>query len=266
MKKKWRDFDFTLVFTPILLTCFGIAMIYSASMGLTAVNPEQSGNYFMMKQLLWFAIGLFAFIFTSFFSYRHYQKLIKPIVLMMIVLLAGVLVFGNEANGAKSWYSFGPVSFQPAEFAKLGLIIYLASVYSKKQQYISDFNKAVLPPLVVTIITLGLIVKQPDVGTAAIIFLIACSVIFSSGIRLKHLLLLGSAGLTVIAIAIPQMITDERLARFTGAYQPFEAPDTDGYHLIQSYLAIGSGGLTGEGLGQGIQKLGYLLEDRKSVV
>ena len=91
-----------------------------------------------------------------------------------------------------------------------------------------------------------------------IILLIACSIIFSSGIRVKHLLILISLGIIVLAIAIPNMVTDVRIDRFTGAYQPFTDPADSGYHLIQSYLAIGVGGLTGEGLGQSIQKLGYL--------
>lgn len=136
--------------------------------------------------------------------------------------------------------------------------MYLASVYSKKQEYIHDFYKGVLPPLVLTGIILSLIMMEPDIGTTAIIFLIASTVVISSGIRRKHLLVLAFVTLLLIAFTIPKMVTDVRISRFTGAYQPFEAPDDSGYHLIQSYLAIGGGGVTGEGLGQSVQKLGYL--------
>ncbi|WP_249869901.1 putative lipid II flippase FtsW [Oceanobacillus saliphilus] len=259
MIQKLRDYDFTLIITPILLAGFGIVMIYSASM-VTAVIEGHESTHYLVRQLIWFGLGMAGFIFCSIFPYNYYQKLMKFIILGVVLLLIAVLLFGNSVNNAKSWFQIGPMSMQPAEFAKLGLIMYLASVYSKKQAYINEFSKGVLPPLVLTAIILGLIVLQPDIGTASIIFLIACSVIFSSGIRLKHLSLLIGIGVGLALLVVPYMITDERLSRFTGAYQPFATPDSDGYQLIQSYLAIGVGGLTGEGLGQSVQKLGYLME------
>ncbi|MGY0692258.1 putative lipid II flippase FtsW [Virgibacillus sp. FSP13] len=259
MIKRLKNNDFTLMITPVLLAAFGLVMIYSASM-VTAVYEGHEANYYLVKQLQWFVIGSIGFTLFSIFPYKYYQKLTKMMMIIIILLLVGVLLFGTEINYAQSWFDLGFVSVQPAEFAKLGLIIYLASVYSKKQAYINEFNKGVLPPLILTGLVLGLIVLQPDIGTAAIIFLIASSVIFSSGIKFRHLFILIAAGLLVVAIAIPNMVTDERISRFTGAYQPFEHPEDDGYHLIQSYLAIGVGGLTGEGLGHSVQKLGYLQE------
>lgn len=257
MYKKLKDYDFTLLITPIILSGFGIIMIYSASMVLAVVEGYES-NHYLLRQLQWFAIGMVGFLFTTFFPYKKYQKFIKLIVLGIILLLLSVKIFGTVAGNARSWINLGPINLQPSEFAKLGIIMYLASVYSKKQSYLNNFNRGVLPPLILTGLILILIVAQPDIGTASIIFLIACSVIFSSGIRFKHLFVLIAIGLLVIAIAIPQMVTEERVSRFTGAYAPFESPDDDGYQLIQSYVAIGVGGVTGEGLGQGVQKLGYL--------
>src|SRR5690625_2306821 len=258
MIQKLRNYDFTLMITPILLAGFGIVMIYSASM-VSAVVAGLDSTYFMIKQLQWFILSLVAFIICSLFPYQKYQKLIKPIILLCVILLVAVLLFGKSAHNAKrAIVLFGSTSIQPAEFVKLGLILYLASIYSKKQSYINDFFKGVLPPLILTASILGLIILQPDIGTSVIILLIACSIIFSSGIRIKHLMVLISLGLITLAIAIPKMITEVRIDRFTGAYQPFSDPADSGYHLIQSYLAIGVGGLTGEGLGQSIQKLGYL--------
>lgn len=258
MIQRLKNFDFTLMITPILLTGFGIVMIYSASM-VSAVVEGYESTYYLNKQLQWFVIGIGGFIFCSIFPYKHYQKLVKLVILFSIVLLIAVRFLGEEANNAtRSLVLFNSISIQPSEFVKLGLILYLASVYSKKQAYINDFFKGVLPPLILTAIILGLIILQPDIGTATIIFLIAGSIILSSGIYLRHLFFLAFIGVTFLAIAIPNMITKVRIARFTGAYLPFEAPNDGGYHLIQSYLAIGVGGLTGEGLGQSIQKLGYL--------
>lgn len=259
MIKRIKDYDYTLIIAPLVLAAFGLVMIYSASM-VTAVVEGYKSNHYLIRQAIWFAFGLLGFVFTSIFPYKKYQKLMKLIIILVIILLLGLFLFGSTVNNARSWYNFGPASFQPAEFAKLALIMYLASVYSKKQSYINEFYRGVLPPLVMTGIILGLIVLQPDIGTAAIIFLIACSVIFSSGIRLKHLSILIAIGVGLILLTIPFMVSEERLARFTGAYQPFQTPDTDGYHLIQSYIAIGTGGLTGTGLGQSVQKLGYLME------
>ncbi|HLR80331.1 MAG TPA: putative lipid II flippase FtsW [Bacillota bacterium] len=257
MMKKLKDFDFILMITPILLSAFGIVMIYSASMVMAVVEGFEPTHY-LYRQLLWFLIGLAGFIACSIFPYQNYQKLMKFIVLTMVFLLVGVLFFGEVRGNARSWFVFGPISFQPSEITKLGLVMYLASVYSKKQEYIHDFYKGVLPPLVLTGIILSLIMMEPDIGTTAIIFLIASTVVISSGIRRKHLLVLAFVTLLLIAFTIPKMVTDVRISRFTGAYQPFEAPDDSGYHLIQSYLAIGGGGVTGEGLGQSVQKLGYL--------
>ncbi|MFD1360213.1 putative lipid II flippase FtsW [Lentibacillus salinarum] len=259
MIKKVKDYDFTLMITPLILTAFGIVMIYSASMVLAVVEGHESTHY-LIRQIQWFCLALAGFVMGSAVPYKHYQKLTKMIMIIVIIMLAGVLIFGETVSNAKRWFDLGPFSLQPAEFAKLGLIIYLASVYSKKQAYINEFNRGVLPPLILTAVLLALIVQQPDIGTAVIIFLIACSVIFSSGVRFKHLFILVLVGLALLAFAIPNMVTDERISRFAGAYQPFEDPGDDGYHLVQSYLAIGSGGLIGEGLGQSVQKLGFLLE------
>src|SRR5699024_5621088 len=123
-------------------------------------------------------------------------------------------------------------NIQPSEFIKLTLIIYLAAVYSKKQAYIGDFKKGVLPPLFLTLFMIGLIVLQPDIGTATIILLIVSTIIISSGIKMKHIALLMSACAGIIAIMLPKMITETRIARFTGAFHPFENPDGEGYHLI----------------------------------
>ncbi|MBM7552895.1 FtsW/RodA/SpoVE family cell cycle protein [Thalassobacillus pellis] len=260
MRQKFKSFDFTLMFTPIILCAFGVVMIYSASMVYGPVVLGVSSDYFMKKQMIWAALGILLMLFFAVFPYRHLQRLTKLIVLVMILSLAGLFVFGNEVNNSLSWYNLGFMSLQPAEIVKVGIIIYLSSVYAKKQRYIDQFGKAVVPPLVLTSLILGLIVLQPDLGTAAIIGLIASFVIASSGIKGKHIGLLVGVTLAFVLLIAPQMVTDERLARFTGAYQPFETPEGDGYHLIQSYVAIGTGGILGEGLGQGVQKLGYLPE------
>lgn len=259
MKKKFKTFDFLLFFPPILLAAFGIVMIYSASM-VTATMSGDSPYHFLIRQGIWFILSLIAFVFTSFFNYKLYQKLTKIIIIFLFVSLVAVELFGVTINRATSWIHIGPFSIQPSEFVKIGIIIYLASVYTKKQQYISDFFRGVLPPLIIVIVLIGLIVKQPDIGTAAIIFAIACTIIFSSGVKFRHLSLLITIGLMLLVFLVNTMSTDVRISRFSGAYQPFEDPEDSGYQLIQLYIAIATGGVEGQGLGQGVQKLGYLTQ------
>ncbi|SIS38051.1 putative lipid II flippase FtsW [Salimicrobium flavidum] len=258
--KRWKSLDFTLMFAPLVLIGFGTVMIYSASMVDAPVKFDVAPNHFLVKQLQWAAIGLVVFLVAAFIPYRQYRRFVKLTVLIMVLSLAGLFVFGESRNNANSWYVFGGFSIQPAEFVKIGLILYLASVYAKKQSYIDNFTRGVLPPLYLTALLLGLIIMQPDIGTAAVVAMIAASIVISSGIRIKHMSILVGGILLVTVFASQQMITEERASRFTGAYQPFETPASDGYHLIQSYIAIGTGGWFGEGLGQGVQKLGYLPE------
>lgn len=257
MKIKLNGYDFLLIVAPILLAGFGIVMIYSASMVTTVISGLES-TYYMKKQLVWFTLGLIAFSICLVIPYRFYQKIVIPLVGVAFLALISVLLFGVTENNATRSILIGGISMQPSEFVKLVIIIYLASVYSKKQGYIADFKKGVFPPIVLSMAMVGLIVLQPDIGTSAIILAIILFIILSSGIRFKHIILLGTFAVGIILIAIPFLVTEKRIARITGAYNPFADPDASGYHLIQSYLAISGGGITGEGLGQSIQKLGYL--------
>src|SRR5699024_10518082 len=167
MMNRLRNLDFILVITPILLAAFGVVMIYSASM-VSAVVEGLSSTYYFKGQLQWYILSLILFTFCTIFPYRHYQKMIKLIVLGSIALLFIVLLFGKTAhNATRSIVLFNAINIQPSEFVKLGLILYLASVYSKKQGYIDDFARGVLPPLIITSFILGLIIKQPDIGTAS---------------------------------------------------------------------------------------------------
>lgn len=257
MMNRLKSYDFLLIILPILLAGFGIVMIYSASMVSAVMNGFES-TYYVVKQAQWFILGLIAFGIGLIIPYQKYQKLVIPLIIVSLASLVFVPFFGKTAfNATRTVMVFG-LNIQPSEFVKLIIIIYLASVYSKKQAYINNFFKGVFPPLILSLIMVGLIVMQPDIGTATIILAIIATIIISSGIQFKHILFLGTLGAGMITLLLPWLTTETRIKRFTGAYYPFEDPDSAGYHLIQSYLAIGGGGVKGEGLGQSIQKLGYL--------
>jgi len=256
--RSFREYDFTLFIVPILLSAFGVVIVYSSSM-VTAVVEGFSSTHYLTKQFQYFVISLVFFLIFCNIPYRIYQRFIKLIIFGSILILAFVLMFGTEANQAvRSISLMGRFNLQPAEFVKIGLIIYLAAIYSKKQIKIDKFTTGVAPPLILISIVIGLIILQPDLGTSVIIIMIAVAILISTNIRFKHLFALGATAIAFILLAIPYMVTEKRIARITGAYQPFASPDDGGYHLIHSYLAIGNGGLTGEGLGQSVQKLGFL--------
>lgn len=257
MKKFLTGYDYLLLITPIILAAFGVVMVYSASMVSAVANGLES-TYYLVKQGQWFVIALVVFCITIFIPYQTYHKLVKMIVLICILALVAVQIFGHTELNATRSLSFMGFNIQPSEFVKIGIIIYLASVYSKKQAYINQFTTGVIPPLVLSLGMVGLIILQPDLGTSAVILFIIATMIVSSGIQLKHILFLGTIGVGMLLLLIPVLKTETRIARFTGAYDPFANADSSGYHLIQSYLAISGGGFTGEGLGQSIQKLGYL--------
>jgi len=260
-KRILKSYDYTLVLAPIILTIFGIIMIYSSSMVVAVDKYEGSPDLFFLKQLKWFILGLFVYIVVLAFPYKIYKKFLKLIFFGAPLLLGTVLLFGKATNNAQSWLNFGQIGFQPAEFIKLGVIIYLAGVFSNKQSYIDKFAPAFGPPLAFIFFIFLLVYKQPDLGTALIILAISSMIIICSGIRVKHLGALVLVAFVSALILFP-LLTDEQLNRFTAAYDPFneEIADRDGYQLINSYIAIAAGGLAGDGLGKSIQKFGYLPE------
>lgn len=256
---KLKNMDYLLIFVFLFLTCFGIIMVYSASFPIGTIFYGDA-TFFFAKQLQWFAIGLVLFIIASIFPYRIYGKLSPLFVLLSIVLLMLVLVpgIGVERNNSQRWILIGPFLYQPIEIVKLFMIIYFAYFYAKKQNYIEYFRKGVLPPLLILGIAFLLILKQPDLGSA-ILLLVACGIIvFCSGAKRVHLLLMGSIG--ILGVSYFALTEEYRLQRLTSFLNAFEDPVGHGYQLVNSYIAIGTGGLWGSGLGNSIQKLGYLPE------
>ena len=246
-------------------------MVYSSSM-ITAVGRyNYPMDYFYEKQKIALIISFVAMIAAMIFPYKAYQN--KKFLMFIMFGIAGSLIvvdlFGHASSGAQSWIKIGSSSFQPAEFAKLAMIIYLAAMYGKRQDRINNIDKAVIPPILFLIGICYLIAAQPDYGSAAIIFFISCTIIVSSGMTLKSLsklsiIFLIFAGIFAVVVLITgnlsKVFSDNKLARFTGFMDPFGTAGDDGYQLVNSLLAIGSGGLTGVGLGDSVQKYGYLPE------
>jgi cell division protein FtsW len=263
-KKMIRNYDYTLIIASLFLIGLGLIMVYSSSYAV-ALNYDLQPGHFFKRQLFAIFVGLIIFIATLLFPYKAYQKFTKLLLLLTVSLLLIVLFVGEVVNNAQSWIRLGGFNFQPAELAKITIIIYLANVYKKKEKYIFDLNRAIIPPLVVVLIISILILKQPDFGSMLILVAIAGIITICTGTTWKNIVVLMLPSLILGAIFLKFFASNEQLSRFQGAYNPFAYPD-DGYQLINSYVAMASGGITGRGLGESIQKFGFLPESQTDFI
>ncbi|WP_191565720.1 FtsW/RodA/SpoVE family cell cycle protein [Metabacillus idriensis] len=275
IKKILKSYDYSLILAMLLLCGFGLVMVYSSSMIAAVARWNYESDHFFQRQAIFIALGLVFFCITMFFPYRAYLNrfFIRSVVLVSILMLLALFVFGSIKGGARGWFSLFGFSLQPAEFVKLSVIIYLAAVYEKKQSYINHFGRGVLPPIIFTGFICILIILQPDIGSASIIAMIALSMVICSGLGMKNifkLIILGAACLVAISPLLllkwDKIFTTERISRFAGFMDPFADAGDSGFHLINSYYAIASGGLTGLGLGESVQKYGYLPESHTDFI
>lgn len=269
LKKRLKSYDYSILVVYLLVSIFGLIMVYSASMVTAIQLYDLSSTYFFYRQLINLLIAIVAFVFAAIIPYKKLKStgFIQLIFFGSIVVLMFVLFMGSNVNNATSWLRVGVRNIQPAEFVKLGTIIYLSAVYAKKQPYINDFNKGVIPPIVFLVFVTFLIVLQPDLGTAAIVFSTGMLIVFCSGMNWKNLgrlLLLGAIFIAVFSPLIlwkhDDIFTEERMGRLYSFRDPFKYEVDEGLQLVNSYLALGSGGWSGVGLGKSIQKLGFLPE------
>lgn len=277
LKKIIKSYDYSLILAVYLLCGFGLIMIYSSSMITAVARYELPSDFFFKKQLTSLLIGTIAFLFMMFFPYRAYLngKFLRVLFFGSLSILGLLFIFGHVAGGAQSWFKLFGRALQPGEFVKLSIIIYLAAVYEKKQSYIDEFEKGALPPIIFTVLICVFVILQPDIGTAFIIAMIATSMILCSGMGLKSILKLLLLALFFLLLASPLILwkkdsifNEERLSRFEGFLNPFD-PEIElgpGYQLVNSYIAIGSGGLSGLGLGESVQKYGYLPESHTDFI
>ncbi|WP_078379203.1 putative lipid II flippase FtsW [Sutcliffiella halmapala] len=255
----FKKLDWVLITAIVLLCIYGLVMIYSAGM-LLGIDEYGDSAYFFKRQLTWIYLGIPIFIAAIITPYKLYDKLTPLMVGGIIFLLFLVMIpfIGEVVNGSRRWIKLGGFLFQPSEIAKLVMIIYFARVYARKQPYINQFVKGVLPPLGVLAFIFFLIMMQPDLGTATSILVACGAILICSGAKFKHILLLGSAA--AIIVGTLATTASYRLERITSFIDPFADAQDTGFQLVNSFIAIGDAGLLGRGLGQGIHKLGYLPE------
>ncbi len=252
-----------LLLLTFLMVGFGLVMVFSASSAYAGV--EFSDKLYYVKRQVVFAVFGTLLMFTL--MNIHYTKLKKwflPILAIVVVMLI-VVLFRPDRNGARSWFLIGSLGIQPAEFAKLAIILYLSALISKKGEKFRDLRKGLIPALLVVGGIAMLIMAQPDLGTCIIFVACALTVIVAGGANLLHLTaLVGVLGsLATAVIGIYSIIKEDlayRLARFTCFLDPWHDTQNACFQILQARYAFGHGGITGAGIGQSIQKLHYLPE------
>jgi cell division protein FtsW len=252
-------YDPLLLGAVLLLVGFGLVMVYSAS-AIMAQDKLGDSFYFLKRQAVAAALGLFAMIVAMKVGYRRMARLAWPLLLLCIALLVLVLVpgLGKTVGGAQRWLRVLGVSVQPAELAKFGWVAYLAYSLAKKREKVKSFSVGFLPHLLLACGLVGLCLAERDFGSAVALLVLMFVMLFAAGARLSYLV--GS-----VLLAIPFAYTaiassPYRMRRITGFLDPWANRLGSGYQMAESLMAIGSGGVGGLGLGEGHQKLLYLPE------
>ena len=252
-----RHIRINLFTVTIILICLGIVMIYSASN--IYCWEKYNDEFFFLKRHISFVLigGLLTFLVMS-FDYRRLKKYAKTLLIVSFILLILVLIpgIGREVAGARRWFRFKFLSFQPSELANLAVIIYIADFIARKGNILTTFWKGFLPPMLVLGATLLFILAQPDLGTSVALTIVVMIMLFIAGIRFSYLVslvLLSIPALYVLIFSVPY-----RRMRIMAFLNPYMDPKGSGFQIIQSQIALGSGGIFGVGIGQSKQKLFYL--------
>ncbi|MCB2291953.1 stage V sporulation protein E [Clostridium algoriphilum] len=255
-KVKMGQLDFVLFATIILLVSIGVVMVYSASSYYAAFkfnDPE----FFLKKQLLWACIGCIFMVTAIKIDYHSIKKYTGLIMLITIILLLAVFAF-PAINGAKRWIQLGSASFQPSEIAKYTVVLFMAKSLDKKGEKVKEFLKGVCPYLLVSGFYAGLILVGRNLSIAAVIMIVTMIILFAVGAKFMHIFGIGAT--LVAAVGAATILEPYRMARLMNFTNPFKDSQGDGYQLVQSLLALGSGGITGAGIGQSRQKCLYIPE------
>ncbi len=254
-----EGYDLIIMLMVITLACFGVVMVYSSS-SIMAAKKFHDGFYFLKRQGIYTLLGAGAMIWAMRVDYHVWKKYAVPILIGCLILLVAVLIpgIGDSAGGSSRWIRLPGFSFQPSEMAKIAFIMYMAYSLDKKQDKVRFFSTGFLPYMVVLAVMLLLLLKQPDLGSSMVLGAVAMIMLFAAGTRLSYILSMVLLALPFLYYAI--MNVDYRRRRIMAFLNPWEDPTNTGFQIIQSWIAVGTGGLFGQGLGEGKQKLFYLPE------
>lgn len=249
--------DFALLILTGVLIITGLITVYSASF---VIGLAQYGdpNYFILRQAMWAGLGLVLMVGAMQIDYRLLRTMAMPIMAITIVMLLAVLVMGTEGGGARRWLGTGPYTIQPAEFAKLAVIIYLAAWLAAKGSSIKSLENGLVPFVIIIGSVATLIVLEPNLGTALIILLVTVTMFYIAGATWLQMGALGVTGF--VSVAFLATAAGYRLDRLFSYFNAESDPLGRGFQTLQSLISIGNGGLTGLGLGTSRGKFFYIPE------
>lgn len=262
---KRLSYDRLLCSVSLLLAALGVVMVYSSS-AIKAQEKYDDPFLFLKKQLLWTVIGLLVMVWAMYRDYRTFQRYAPLLFLVSLFFLLLVLIpsIGVKVNGARRWLRLFGVSFQPSELAKLSMVLLLARFFARSAEQREQFTRGFLLPLILSGLVFGLIVLQPNFGTAAVLLCAAMALCFVAGIRLSHMgaVLLAAGPLAFLIIQFHPYAKTRLLTML----DPTHASSKAAYQIHQSFYALGPGGLLGRGLGDSVQKLFYLPESHTDFI
>ncbi|KAA0892219.1 putative lipid II flippase FtsW [Oryzomonas rubra] len=258
MFKKLDEYDLVIMLMAIALTCFGVVMVYSAS-SVMAAKRFHDGFFFLKRQGLFALLGFGIMLLVMRVDYHTWKRVAVPGLLLCLVLLCLVLIpgIGGKAGGSSRWIKLPGFNLQPSEMAKLALIMYMAYSLDKKQDKVKSLTAGFIPYMIVLMFLISLLVLQPDLGGALTLAFVAMVMLFAAGTRLVYIF-------SMLLLAMPflmyKLSRGYHKGRMEAFLNPWSDPEGKGFQIIQSWLALGTGGVFGQGLGEGKQKLFYLPE------
>jgi cell division protein FtsW len=254
-----KEYDTAILLLAVALTCFGVVMVYSSS-SIMADRRYADGFFFLKRQGVFALIGFATMAVIMRIDYHHMRRLAVPFLLLCVALLVAVLLpgVGTQAGGASRWIRLGMISVQPAELAKIAFIMYMAHSLAKKQEKIKSLKFGFLPYMIVLAVLLLLLLLQPDLGSALTLGAVAMVMLLVAGTRLSYIFSLVILAAPFLYYAV--MSVDYRRQRIMSFLNPWDDPSNSGFQIIQSWIAFGTGGPFGNGLGEGKQKLFFLPE------
>jgi cell division protein FtsW len=257
MARKLKS-DRVLFIATILLVGLSVVMVYSASAPM-ALDKYGKASVFLIKQGMWALLGLAMLSVVMRVDYHTYREPVFIWAALGLVTFALLAVFFSPAvNGARRWFGIGGIGIQPSELAKLVAIVFIAALLERRMHRIDDLRYALLPIAIVVLGLVGLILLEPDFGTSMSLLAIAAVMVFAAGLNWRYVV--GAALLALPAIYVVVMGSAYRRRRTLAFLNPWDDPLGDGFQVIQSLIAVGTGGVWGKGLMNGVQKLFYLPE------
>lgn len=262
--------DYILLISICMLVIIGIIMVFSSSYSYTLVNYND-GYYYLKRVLIWAVVGTFAMIFFSKVNYWHWSKYANIAFIVSLIFLILVLTpLGIERNYARRWLGVGKtLTFMPSEIAKFAAIIFIPTSISRKKDRMETFAQGVVPYLFIMGLYFMLIYKQPDFSTAFVLVVMIFAMVFVGGIKFSHFMGLAATGFLGLSSMLAFIFLTGKgykTDRITAFLDPWKDPTDTGFQVIQSLLAIGTGGIFGRGLGRSVQKHFYLPEPQNDFI